>query len=107
MPGFPAWAPAGSKRYKWLMAQKDDYLEAIKTSNQEDFFTDLFRRYFAEFHYSLPDDLDPDEFEPVDIDKMDELDDESRREFQLIKESLLQKKTKVCQFFFSTFVNSL
>lgn len=77
------------------MAQKDDYLRSIATSNHEEFFSDLYRRYFEEFHYSLPDDLDPDEYEPVTIEQLVELEPDSREELQAMQRLMLDSKKKV------------
>lgn len=79
------------------MKQSSAYLIASDSSRTSDFFSDVFRRYFERFHWSIPDDADPDEHEILDLGTFNNA---SEEELELVNEiiaEIFDRKKKVCR----------
>jgi hypothetical protein len=91
---FHSWAPEGSLRHKWLLAQKDDYLLSLKNETLGEWHSDIYRRYFEKFHWSIPDSEDPDKHPKINVDDPS-LSDEKRAELEVKCAQACDKKKKV------------
>jgi hypothetical protein len=87
-----SWAPRGSKKWLWLMDHADQYLTAVDSQKTGDWFAGIFRRYFERFDPSIPDDLDPDEW---DIFRIEQQPEDERELYETIRADLFDVKKKV------------
>jgi len=90
-----SWAPKGSPRCDWLMSHKEDYLAAQDGGKLKDWFSDLLRRYFVRFHWSIPDDANPDTTPKVDLNDYDD-DDPERKILSDKRAAVYDAKRAVC-----------
>ena len=75
------------------MEQKEDYLVALDNSKTEEWFSDLYRRYFDNFHWSIPDDAEPDEHDAVIIDE--DIPADEREDYEDLRATYYDTRKKV------------
>jgi len=98
MPGR-SWAPRGSLRRKWLEGESEAYCEAADQGTLKDFYSDLLRRYFEQFHWSIPDDADANTTPIIDLANYGN-DDPELQEHLKHRAEIYNKKRDVCVFDF-------
>jgi hypothetical protein len=90
-----SWAPKGSKCHKWLVDHKDNYIAACKKGNLKDWFCELLHLYFETFHWSIPDDTDPeDTVLIINLDNYDKDDPKLQKHLKL-QASIYDRKRDV------------
>lgn len=88
------WA-AGTTRKEWLTSRLDDFISARKNNTTDLFYSNVFKAWFALYHWSLPDNIEPapgaayTEPDPDNTDACSE------------KEEKIGKKKRARIFFFS------
>ena len=75
------------------MEHADEYLAAVDSQKTNEWFAGLFHQYFQVFDLSVPDNLDPDEWEVFRIE------DQPQSEHEVYNDILVElydRKKKVC-----------
>jgi hypothetical protein len=93
----PSWAPKNSKQHKWLEAQRDDYLAAQDGGKIKEWLSDVLRRYFEAFHWSVPDSANPESYPITDLNDYDS-DNSDLEQLSAVQASIHEVKLKVCPF---------
>ena len=92
-----SWAPRNSKRWTWLQGHKDSYLAALGSPQLQEWFTEILEQYFKTFHWSIPDDADPESHPIRDIDLLTDPTDAERERLVKEKTEAYVSKLKVCR----------
>lgn len=90
-----SWAPRNSKRWTWLQEHKDGYLAALDSQKSQEWFAEIRERYFEAFHWSLPDDADPDSQPIREINLLSDPTDAERKQLEQEKTDAYVLKLKV------------
>jgi len=90
-----SWAPQGSKRWNWLQGYKEEYLAATDSSNLQEWLIHNLEKYFESFHWSIPDDADPETHPIRDFNTLSDPTEAERKQLEDEKTQAYVSKRKV------------